>query len=106
MTNGVYKATTGCVLSRLEERFSVPIFQGLRRYLTKKDATGELEEHFEQEGFGATDESDEGWQIDSAFPKGKYDTLGESQLRTKIRSRPDLGRKFYREKFDGYANDG
>ena len=58
MTNGVYKATTGRVLSRLEERFSVPIFQGLRRDLTKKDATGELEEHFEQEGFGATDERD------------------------------------------------
>lgn len=45
---------------RLEERFSLPFPQGMRWDLTKKDATGELEEHFEQEGFGATDESDEG----------------------------------------------
>ena len=50
-------------------------------------------------------ESDEGMQIDSAFLRGKYDTWGESQLRTKIRSHQDVGQKYYAEVFDKYVND-
>jgi isopenicillin N synthase-like dioxygenase len=105
VTNGVCKATTHRVLSGREERFSVPFFQGLRRDLTKAEAMGELKEHFEQVRFGVTNESDEGRRIDSAFLREKYDTWGESQLRTKVRSHPDVGRKFYGDSFDGYIND-
>jgi isopenicillin N synthase-like dioxygenase len=106
VTNGVCKATTHRVLSGPEERFSIPFFQGLRRDLTKAEATGKLKQHFQQVRFGVTDESNEGRQIDSAFLRGKYDTWGESQLRTKVRSHPDVGRKFYGDSFDGYVNDG
>jgi hypothetical protein len=105
VTNGVCKATTHRVLSGSEERFSVPFFQGLRRSLTKTEATGRLKEHLEQRGFRVADESDEGRQIDGAFLRGKCATWGDSQLRTKIQSHPDVGSKFYGDYLDRYVND-
>jgi isopenicillin N synthase-like dioxygenase len=115
VTNGVCKATTHRVLSGPYERFSVPFFQGMRRSLTKEEAVGTLREHFRGEKFAVGgqgtggsvgDESEEGRHIDSAFLKGKYDTWGETQLRTKIRSHRDVGRKFYPDVFEKYMNDG
>ncbi|KAF4903559.1 putative 2-oxoglutarate-dependent dioxygenase DIN11 [Colletotrichum viniferum] len=106
VTNGVCKATTHRVLSGSLERFSVPFFQGVRRDLTKEEAIGTLRVHFEKpEIRGLSLESDEGREIDSAFLKGKYDTWGENQLRTKIRSHRDVGQKFYADVFDKYVND-
>jgi isopenicillin N synthase-like dioxygenase len=104
VTNGVCKATTHRVLmSGPEDRYSVPFFQGVRKTLTKAEM-GALWQHFEKvEEHGA--ESEEGMQIDSAFLRGRYDTWGESQLRTKIRSHQDVGRKHYAEVFDKYVND-
>ena len=43
--------------------------------------------------------------IDSPFLRGKYNTWGESQLRTKIRSHPEVGKKFYANVFDKYTTD-
>jgi isopenicillin N synthase-like dioxygenase len=101
-TNGVCPATTHRVLSGPAERFSVPFFQGVRRNLTKAEAVGTLREHFSKR-----EVSDSGGrEIDSAFLHGKYDTWGETQLRTKIRSHRANGRKFYREVFDKYINEG
>ena len=105
VTNGVCKATTHRVLSGQEERFSVPFFQGLRRDLTKEEATGTLRSHFQQAEFRGTEESLEGRQVDSAFLKGQYETWGESQLRTKIRSHQEVGRKFYADVFQKYMSD-
>ncbi|KAF9877878.1 hypothetical protein CkaCkLH20_04454 [Colletotrichum karsti] len=106
VTNGVCKATTHRVLSGSLERFSVPFFQGVRRDLTKEEAVGTLREHFEKPQIrGLALESEEGREIDSAFLKGKYDTWGENQLRTKIRSHRDIGRKFYGDVFEKYVND-
>lgn len=106
VTNGVCKATTHRVLSEHLERFSVPFFQGVRRDLTKEEAVGSLREHFaKSEIRGLVSESEEGREIDSAFLKGKYETWGESQLRTKIRSHRDVGRKFYADVFEKYVND-
>ncbi|WYZ39869.1 hypothetical protein EsH8_IV_000210 [Colletotrichum jinshuiense] len=105
VTNGVCKATTHRVLSGSLERFSVPFFQGVRRDLTKEEAVGSLKAHFAGEIKGLALESKEGREIDSAFLKGNYDTWGESQLRTKIRSHRDVGRKFYADVFDNYIND-
>ncbi|KAJ5016481.1 hypothetical protein K4K57_011416 [Colletotrichum sp. SAR 10_99] len=106
VTNGVCKATTHRVLSGSLERFSVPFFQGVRRDLTKEEAVGTLRAHFEKpEIRGLSLESEEGRKIDSAFLKGKYDTWGENQLRTKIRSHRDVGQKFYADVFDKYVND-
>ncbi|KZL68751.1 2OG-Fe(II) oxygenase [Colletotrichum tofieldiae] len=106
VTNGVCKATTHRVLSGSLERFSIPFFQGVRRNLTKEEAVGSLREHFgKPEIRGLALESNEGRDIDSAFLHGKYDTWGESQLRTKIRSHRDVGKKFYADVFDLYVND-
>ncbi|KAF2686334.1 2OG-Fe(II) oxygenase [Lentithecium fluviatile CBS 122367] len=108
VTNGVCKATTHRVLSGPSERFGVPFFQGMRRDLTKEEAVGTLKEHFEAGRFAREEvgmESQEGRQIDSAFLRGKYDTWGETQLRTKIRSHRDVGRKFYGDVFEKYTND-
>ena len=104
VTGGVCRATTHRVLGGPVERFSVPFFQGVRRDLTKEEALGTLGEHFGRylEGSG---ESEEGRGIDSAFLRGRYDTWGESQLRTKIRSHRDVGRAFYGDVFDKYVND-
>ena len=104
VTNGVCKATTHRVLmSGPQDRYSVPFFQGVRKTLTKA-GMGALWQHFEKiEEHGA--ESEEGMQIDSAFLRGRYDTWGESQLRTKIRSHQDVGRKHYAAVFDKYVND-
>ncbi|KAI0860065.1 2OG-Fe(II) oxygenase superfamily protein [Xylaria cubensis] len=102
VTGGVCKATTHRVLSGQLERFSVPFFQGVRRDLTKAEAVGVLEAHF---AGMIGDESAEGSQIDSAFLRGKYDTWGESQLRTKVRSHRENGRKFYSEVYEQYLND-
>ncbi|KDN61299.1 putative 2OG-Fe(II)oxygenase superfamily protein [Colletotrichum sublineola] len=102
VTGGVCKATTHRVLSGPLERFSVPFFQGVRRDLTKDEAVGSLGAHFgrpEIRGRLAA-ESTEGRTVDSAFLQGKYDTWGESQLRTKIRSHRSVGKKFYAEVFD------
>ncbi|KAI1077059.1 2OG-Fe(II) oxygenase [Whalleya microplaca] len=103
VTNGVCKATTHRVLSGTDERYSVPFFQGVRRDLTKAEAVGSLKDHFS--ALAISKESDEGHAVDSAFLKGKYDTWGESQLRTKVRSHRENGRKFYPEVYDQYIND-
>ncbi|KAF3061063.1 hypothetical protein GL218_03717 [Daldinia childiae] len=103
VTNGICKATTHRVLSGPHERYSVPFFQGVRRNLTKAEATGSLKSHFSTLDTGR--ESEEGHAIDSAFLKGQYDTWGESQLRTKVRSHRENGKKFYSEVYDQYIND-
>ncbi|KAI1137779.1 Clavaminate synthase-like protein [Hypoxylon sp. FL0543] len=103
VTNGVCKATTHRVLSGPHERYSVPFFQGVRRNLTKAEATETLKAHFD--ALDISRESEVGHAIDSAFLKGKYDTWGESQLRTKVRSHRENGRKFYPEVYDQYIND-
>lgn len=105
VTNGVCKATTHRVLSGQHERYSIPFFQGLRRDLTKAQAVGSLKGHFSRPELAPASESEEGREIDSPFLKGKYDTWGEAQLRTKIRSHRDAGRKFYSSVFDMYVND-
>ncbi|KAI3331644.1 2OG-Fe(II) oxygenase superfamily protein [Xylariaceae sp. AK1471] len=102
ITGGVCKATTHRVLSGKRERFSVPFFQGVRRDLTKAEAVGALKRNF---AGSIGDESVEGCQIDSAFLRGKYDTWGESQLRTKVRSHRENGKKFYSEVYEKYIND-
>ena len=104
VTNGVCKATTHRVLmAGFDDRYSVPFFQGVRKTLTKAEM-GALWEHFEQYS-ESSQESEEGMQIDSAFLRGKYDTWGESQLRTKIRSHQDVGRKHYADVLEKYVND-
>lgn len=103
VTNGVCKATTHRVLSGPHERYSVPFFQGVRRDLTKAEAVETLKAHFD--GLNISTESEEGHAIDSAFLKGKYNTWGESQLRTKVRSHRENGKKFYSEVYDQYIND-
>ncbi|TGJ87496.1 hypothetical protein E0Z10_g1322 [Xylaria hypoxylon] len=102
VTAGICKATTHRVLSGQRERFSVPFFQGVRRDLVKAEAVGALGAHF---AGMIGDESTVGSQIDSAFLRGKYDTWGESQLRTKVRSHRENGRKFYGEVYEQYIND-
>lgn len=101
VTSGVCTATTHRVLSGPSERYSVPFFQGVRRNLTKEEAVGSLREHFS----GYADGSSAGREIDSAFLHGKYDTWGETQLRTKIRSHQANGQKFYPEAFERYVNE-
>ncbi|KAH7068085.1 putative hyoscyamine 6-dioxygenase, partial [Paraphoma chrysanthemicola] len=105
VTNGVCKATTHRVLSGVNERYSVPFFQGMRRDLTKKEAVDTLKGHFESNEFARGGESVEGREVDSAFLRGKYDTWGETQLRTKIRSHKEVGKKFYADVFDKYVNE-
>ncbi|KAK1756771.1 hyoscyamine 6-dioxygenase [Echria macrotheca] len=104
VTNGVCKATTHRVVLApgSPERFSVPFFQGVRRDLTKEEAIETFKHHF------ASGRDSAGGHIDSPFLQGKYDTWGESQLRTKIRSHRDVGRRFYSDNgvFDTYINDG
>lgn len=103
VTHGICKATTHRVLSGTSERFSVPFFQGVRRDLTRREALEPLETHFK--AFQHGQESSEGQLIDSAFLSGKYDTWGETQLRTKVRSHRENGKRFYPEVFDTYIND-
>jgi hypothetical protein len=110
-TNGLCRATTHRVLSGPKERYSIPFFQGVRGSLTKdelKALWGEFpggeEEVGEGSGMGGK-ESTEGRAIDSAFLGGVYDTWGESQLRTKVRSHRDVGGKFYGDVFEKYVND-
>ena len=94
------------VLSGPVERFSVPFFQGVRGDLTKSEAVGTLKkwsEKFEIEHKG--EESAERKEIDSPFLKGSYETWGESQLRIKVRSHRETGRKFYPDVCDKYFND-
>ncbi|KLJ12375.1 hypothetical protein EMPG_09540 [Blastomyces silverae] len=112
VTNGVCKATTHRVVMEpgSAERFSVPFFQGVRRDLTKGEAVGSLRGQLSEAGLlggssGGGGESDEGREIDSPFLRGKYDTWGESQLRTKVRSHRDVGTRFYGEVFEMYVND-
>lgn len=105
VTNGVCKATTHRVLLPPGDydRYSVPFFQGVRPDLTKQDLKA-LWEHFDTRRW-KTRESIEGQRIDSPFLRGKYDTWGEAQLRTKIRSHRDVGKRHYPDVFDMYIND-
>ncbi|KAI2733740.1 hypothetical protein CBS147332_755 [Penicillium roqueforti] len=103
VTHGVCKATTHRVLSGPSERYSVPFFQGVRGSLTKEEAVGTLRDHFAVQNMAL--EASEGASVDSAFLRGRYDTWGESQLRTKIRSHRDVGRVFYADVFHDYVND-
>ncbi|KAJ5754383.1 Oxoglutarate/iron-dependent dioxygenase [Penicillium manginii] len=103
VTHGVCKATTHRVLSEPLERFSVPFFQGVRGNLTKSEALDMLKGYLSAELSSA--ETDIGANIDSAFLRGKYDTWGESQLRTKIRSHRNVGQRFYGDVFEKYTED-
>ncbi|EPE08734.1 2og-fe oxygenase [Ophiostoma piceae UAMH 11346] len=117
VTGGLCPATTHRVLAGPYERFSVPFFQGVRRSLTKEEALGTLKNqllcsfpgHFGgrngPDDGSLSKEANEGKQIDSAFLRGQYDTWGESQLRTKIRSHRDVGKKYYSDVFHKYAHD-
>lgn len=98
ITNGACPATTHRVLAGTAERYSVPFFQGVRRDLTRKEATTLLRDYFPQRHGGVS-------TVDSAFLHGKYDTWGETQLRTKVRSHKTNGKKFYPEVFEQYHND-
>jgi len=101
-TNGLCPATTHRVLSSEHDRYSIPFFQGVRGDARKKDF--EALWPLLQDKNGVV-ESKEGKQIDSPFLTGNYDTWGESQLRTKIRSHRDAGQKFYADVFDKYINE-
>ena len=105
VTNGVCKATTHRVLLPPGDydRYSVPFFQGVRLDLTK-DQCKQLWQYFDEKKW-QTEESAEGRQIDSAFLNGRYQTWGESQLRTKVRSHRDVGMRWYSEVFDVYTTD-
>ena len=107
VTGGLCRATTHRVVLApgAPERYSVPFFQGAKRSLTKAAATGTLTAYLEDLLERRTDGSREGAEIDSPFLKGKYDTWGESQLRTKIRSHQDVGRKFYGHVFEKYVDE-
>lgn len=117
VTHGVCPATTHRVVrrpgrERREDRYSVPFFQGVRLDLTKGEALGGLREHFcggggmlVGGGGGGVHEPSAGQEIDSAFLRGNYDTWGESQLRTKVRSHRDAGRRFYAEVCEAYLKD-
>lgn len=101
VTHGTCRATTHRVLSGPTERFSVPFFQGVRGDLTKEEAWDTLAAHFS----GQSSESREGTNIDSPFLKGKYNTWGESQLRTKIRSHREVGKRFYQDVYAQYVDE-
>ncbi|EXJ93569.1 hypothetical protein A1O1_01961 [Capronia coronata CBS 617.96] len=105
VTNGVCKATTHRVLLPPGEydRYSVPFFQGVRPDLTKQDLKT-LWEHFDRKRWN-TRESEEGRRIDSPFLRRKYETWGEAQLRTKVRSHRDVGKRHYAEVFEKYIGD-
>ncbi|KAI1619496.1 naringenin 3-dioxygenase [Exophiala viscosa] len=105
VTNGVCKATTHRVLLPPGDydRYSVPFFQGVRPDLTKRDLQS-LWGHFDKEKWN-TRESEEGQRVDSPFLRGKYETWGEAQLRTKIRSHRDVGLRHYADVFEKYVND-
>ncbi|KIX09285.1 uncharacterized protein Z518_00364 [Rhinocladiella mackenziei CBS 650.93] len=105
VTNGTCKVTTHRVLLPPGDydRYSVPFFQGVGPDLTKRDLKA-LWELFDKLKWN-TRESEEGQRIDSPFLRGKYETWGEAQLRTKIRSHRDVGRRHYPDVFEKYIND-
>ncbi len=105
VTNGVCKATTHRVLLPPGDydRYSVPFFQGVRADLTKEDLKI-LWTIFDQKKWH-TEESSEGQLIDSPFLRAKYETWGEAQLRTKIRSHRDVGRRHYGEVYEKYVQE-
>jgi hypothetical protein len=105
VTSGVCRATVHRVLAGPEERYSVPFFQGMRRGLTKVEAVETLRVHFGSREFVVAGESEEGREVDSAFLRGRYETWGETQLRTKIRSHRDVGRRFYADVFEKYVDE-
>ncbi|KAK4216886.1 hypothetical protein QBC37DRAFT_415971 [Rhypophila decipiens] len=107
VTQGVCKATTHrVVLSTLQkqERFSVPFFQGVRAHLTRSEAVDTLKMHFASWVKKDAEGSKEN-EVDSPFLRGKYDTWGESQLRTKIRSHRDVGKRWYPDVYEQYVGD-
>ncbi|CAI6338054.1 unnamed protein product [Periconia digitata] len=114
ITGGVCKATVHRVLGTRpgEDRYSVPFFLGLRRDLRKGEAVGKLGDHFREGrwkrvggegecGEMAGVESEEARAVDSKWLSGEYDVWGEAQLRTKIASHRDVGRRFYRDMVEG-----
>ncbi|KAM7196166.1 hyoscyamine 6-dioxygenase [Rhypophila sp. PSN 637] len=107
VTQGMCKATTHRVVlstSQREERFSVPFFQGVRGDLTRSEAVDTLKVHFASWVKKDAEGSEEG-AVDSPFLRGKYDTWGESQLRTKIRSHRDVGKRWYPDFYEQYVGD-
>ena len=105
VTNGVCKATTHRVLLPPGDydRYSVPFFPGVKPDLTKGDLK-QLWEHFDQKKW-QTQESAEGQLIDSPFLRGSYETWGEAQLRTKIRSHRNVGQRHYGKVYEKYIHE-
>ncbi|KAK3996575.1 hyoscyamine 6-dioxygenase [Cladorrhinum sp. PSN332] len=116
ITHGKCKATVHRVVmdgeaAMKEARYSVAFFQGVRGDLTKDEAVGAFRGHFNGDitgnegGKGGKPDGTEAEEVDSPFLRGKYETWGESQLRTKIRSHRDVGRRWYGDVVDKYLED-
>lgn len=100
-TRGLCPATIHRVISSEHDRYSIPFFQGVRGDATKHDFEAlwsKLKGH-------GTEQSKESENIESPFLSGKYNTWGESQLRTKIRSHRSAGKKFYASVYEQYVNE-
>lgn len=110
VTNGLCRATIHRVMlpssssssSQGYHRYSVPFFQGVGSTLTKDEVRGLWDLYFKETG---KEELGEASRIDSPFLRGKYETWGEAQLRTKIRSHRDVGQRYYKEIFEACIRD-
>jgi len=101
VSGGLCPATTHRVQSGRALRYSVPFFQGVRLDTRKSEFEAlwpELRGH-------DTKREEIAKGIDSAFLRSDIETWGEWQLRTKIRSHPDVGKEFYGNVYEKYTND-
>ncbi|KAK2764565.1 hypothetical protein FQN54_009260 [Arachnomyces sp. PD_36] len=108
VTNGMCRATIHRVMLPSSpdqggyHRYSVPYFQGVRSTLTKSEVRGMWDLYFKDAG---KEELEEAARIDSPFLRGKYEMWGEAQLRTKIRSHRDVGKRYYPEIYEACISD-
>ena len=111
VTNGLCQATTHRVLLPPGSftRYSVPFFQGVRLDLTKRDVKSlwggfeERAERWEDEGVVMGRESVEARGVDSPFLRGDFETWGEAQLRIKMRSHREVGRRWHGDLFERFV---
>ncbi|KAF2434273.1 Clavaminate synthase-like protein [Tothia fuscella] len=95
-TEGAVRATVHKVKAPVErDRYSIPFFMGLPLDLRVSDIRACMPESVRRKR-GEVEGDSKGEEVEiSKFLDGRWDCLGESQLRKWIRSHEDVGRKWY-----------
>ncbi|KAF2495041.1 Clavaminate synthase-like protein [Lophium mytilinum] len=105
ITGGICGATTHRVIAPTDvTRYSIPFFLGVRLDLTL-DQLRESAAHITAKIPVTDDRKKRAVDVPSEFLSPQYSCFGEAQLRNRVLSHPDVGKRWYPDLYEKYSNE-